>query len=401
MRTYRLAALTSALTSALSVLSFAAVPLPYAHAQDYACAVPAHIGVEELPPADPSLALLRQFATGAGVRVAVIDTGIAPTAELDQVIPGHDFIDPWAPATHLDCDSHGTVVAGIIAGTSRGIAPDAEILNIRQSSAYYRTPLEGGEEAPGAGSLQTLTDAIHHALDEHASVINISVVSCIPQSVAARLDTSGIEHALARAEAEGAVVVAAAGNASPKCEQGYAVIPAHSPTVIAVGALDADYGLADYSIIAPSGAVAAPGFVEVALASDGSGWATGTWATEGLRPYTGTSFAAPVVSGAIALLRERYPYLTPAQIRDMVWAAAEPNWGAIDPLVLLSMLPPPPEPAPEFEYQPVVIEPAEHPVHHSSRRWSRMVLALVFLSVAGICAPRAREATYAQYGIYV
>lgn len=364
-----------------------ALPAPQpAAAQDYACAVPAHIATEALPERNPQLVLLHEFATGAGVRVAVIDTGVAPTAELDQVFYSRDFVDIWAPAPHLDCDSHGTVVAGIIGGTSRGIAPDAEIIAIRQTSAHYRT-FVGEDEVPGAGSLQTLADAIHSALDEHASVINISVVSCLAPDVAGRVDTSGIEHALARAEYKGTVVVAAAGNAGSSCHQGDTVIPAHFPTVIAVGARADAYTMAEYSIDAPGTPISAPGTVEIALASDGGGWADGTWTREGaVSPYTGTSFATPVVSGAIALLRERHPGLTPADIRELVAASAEPNGGALDPLTLLTMLPPEPVDARE----PVIIEPTEHTVHYSSRRGWRMLEALFIAAVAVLCRPRMR-----------
>ena len=154
-----------------------------AQAQDIACAVAA-------PAADGSegaydieeLAELRRLATGAGVKVAVIDTGVARNPQLDQLAPGADFVTPDDPQPFLDCDVHGTVVAGIIAGTQLGVAPDAEILAIRQSSAHYRAPRDPGENAAefaAAGTLETLSHAIHNALDEGARVINMSVVSCL------------------------------------------------------------------------------------------------------------------------------------------------------------------------------------------------------------------------------
>ncbi|WP_277099935.1 S8 family serine peptidase [Corynebacterium riegelii] len=329
---------------------------PVATAQDYACAVPAHLPADmPLPAPGPERHALHRFATGAGIRVAVIDTGVAHHPELDQLIAGRDFVDAGAPNPFADCDSHGTIVAGIIAGTSRGIAPHAEIISIRQTSAHYRNRAGDAELAEYAGTLETLAAAIHNALDEHARVINISVVSCLPPEVAQLVDMAPINDALMRAEHSGAVVIAAAGNTTEACEQGFSVIPAHSPTVIAVGARATNHALADYSITVPGPFVSADGTVSYALASDGAGWATGTVAgRDRISQYVGTSFAAPRVAGAVALLLQRYPYLSPHQVRELVFAAAEPGDGAIDPLRVISQLPP------EVleEQDPLIITPA-------------------------------------------
>ena len=229
-RCVRAGALAAALAAlALSVPACA----PVAAAQDYACAVPAHLPADTpLPAPGPERHALHRFATGAGVRVAVIDTGVAHHPELDQLIAGRDFVDAGAPNPFADCDSHGTIVAGIIAGTSRGIAPHAEIISIRQTSAHYRNRAGDAELAEYAGTLETLAAAIHNALDEHARVINISVVSCLPPEVAQLVDMAPINNALMRAEHSGTVVIAAAGNTTEACEQGFSVIPAHSPTCL-------------------------------------------------------------------------------------------------------------------------------------------------------------------------
>lgn len=373
-----------------TVAAFTALSLtPAAVAQDYACKEPARIGADSLPARDPALELAHRFATGAGVRVAVIDTGVASHPELGDVVTGRDFVDPAAPDPRFDCDSHGTVVAGIIAGRSRGVAPGAELVSIRQTSAHYRerVPADSSDETDAAdsgGTLQTLADAIHNALDERAKVINISVVSCLPPDVAKRVDMRVVDTALARAEAEGAVVVAAAGNASDECRDGYTVVPAHAPTVIAVGARADDYSLADYSVPAPDRSVSAPGLVEVALASDGSGWAAGTHGMKDtVTPYTGTSFAAPVVSGAVALLRERHPHLNPAQIRELVYAAAEPGGGAVDPYGVITHLPA----GSAEEAKPLVITPTvEESSAVAGRGWVLAVAALALLAAAAVAS---------------
>lgn len=76
-----------------------------------------------------------QFATGAGVRVAVIDTGVFDHEQL-HVEPVADLVSPAENNPLLDCDGHGTIVAGIIGADQSGVAPNSQILSIRQSSAH-------------------------------------------------------------------------------------------------------------------------------------------------------------------------------------------------------------------------------------------------------------------------
>lgn len=359
---------TFATTLVLSAMGTAL--LPAAHAQDYACVAPAHAPLAGAPDLQP----LRQFATGAGVTVAVIDTGVAPSPELPRLRAGLDFVDLTSPDPLFDCDSHGTVVAGIIAGQTLGVAPGASVISIRQTSAHYRSR----DETEFAGSLATLAEAIHNALDEGARVINISVVSCLPPEVAPRVDLTVVEDALARAEAQGAVVVAAAGNASDTCGQGFTVVPAHFPTVIAVGARADAHTVASYSIDAPGPHVSADGTVALALASDGGGWALGTRGARGeVSPYVGTSFAAPRVTGAVALLLERYPRLSPSEVRELVYAAAEPGGGALDAGTLITHLSPDDVTATD----PIVIEPAAGATSSAPGKWW-VVLPLATLVAA-------------------
>ena len=320
-----------------------AVPAALAQQEpDVACARPART---DAPPTPAWAQQLRTFATGAGVRVAVIDTGVAASPEFSHLAPGGDFVTPANPDPLLDCDGHGTVVAGIIAGRTTGIAPDAEILSIRQTSAHYRneeiTAAQNSSPA-GSGSVQTLTDALNNALDEGSQVINISVVSCVDPHLAPRVDASGLDEALARAEAQGAVVVSAAGNRTGDCPAGATVFPAHSPTVLVVGARADAYTMADYSLAGPAGSIplSAPGRVDAAPAPDRNGWAAGTLdPRDEVIAFEGTSFAAPVVSGTVAALRQRRPELSPAEVRELIHAAAEPNGGAVDPLAVLTHVP--------------------------------------------------------------
>src|SRR5690625_3811443 len=105
-----------------------ALPLaqPVAQAQDTACAVA--IGTAQSPSFTPTQqdyrARLHGLATGQGVKIAIIDTGIAEHEQFPQLEPGPDFITPDEPAPFHDCDIHGTVVASVIGAREMGIAPE-------------------------------------------------------------------------------------------------------------------------------------------------------------------------------------------------------------------------------------------------------------------------------------
>ncbi|WKD56887.1 Subtilisin DY [Corynebacterium capitovis DSM 44611] len=331
MRALRYAAVVGALSASLVC--------PAARAQDIPCVAPEPATGTPATPQD--VAQVRRFATGAGVRVAVIDTGVAPNPEFAHVSPGADFVSPGAPNPLLDCDGHGTVVAGIIASATLGIAPDVELLSIRQTSQHYRS-------IDSAGSLSSLADAIGDALDRGARVINISVVSCLDPRDAARLDTRPLDDVLRRAEETGAIVISAAGNETPTCRQGWRVLPAHAPTVLAVGAREDSHSVASYSVASETGGtpLSAPGSVQAGVSWGGSGFASGR-ATDRdtTQPFSGTSFAAPVVTGSVALLLQRNPTLTPAEVRARVIAAAEPAGGAVDPLAVVTQTQPDPQPS--------------------------------------------------------
>lgn len=341
----------------------AAVLLLAAPAAAQQCAAPAPARAPE-----PAWEELRAFADGTGVRVAVIDTGVARHPELARVTPGKDFVNPEEPDPLRDCDGHGTVVAGIIAGRTAGLAPGAEIIAIKQSSATARRePM---------GNMATLTDAINEAVDQRAHVINISLVSCVDAGVTP--DTRELEKAVNRAEESGAVVVAAAGNASAECPEGSVVYPAIFPTVVSVGAREDDHTMAQYSL--PGSTLSAPGTVPVGLSFSGSGWAAGVAGPHGaVRSFTGTSFAAPVVTGTAALLKQRYPQASPAEIRQRLESAADPNGGALDPLAALTQTE-----LEEASHHTVAVEPAamEHSPAAQRRRQAGLVLVLAAAALA-------------------
>ncbi|WP_255549210.1 S8 family serine peptidase [Corynebacterium sp. TAE3-ERU30] len=325
---------------------------PAPNTPDIACAQPAQISDSAGDRAAWDEALRRslalrdthQHATGAGVKVAVVDTGVAQHPRL-RITPGADFIHPEQPRADHDCDSHGTVVAGIIgmrpdpsSDELTGIAPDAEILSIRHTSAHYRSP-----QRDSSGNLANLAEAIDAAIDAKADVINVSVVSCVSPARAAGLNTRALRAAVRRAEASNVVVVAAAGNASERCSPGDVVYPAHLPTVIAVSAVDhSARSLAEYTLPAAEDTglqLSATGDVPIALHSEGSGLASGVYRDEGqVHGYIGTSFAAPIVSGAVALLLQRDRHASPAEIRARLATIADPARGEFDIHAVLTHL---------------------------------------------------------------
>ncbi|SHL00918.1 membrane-anchored mycosin MYCP [Pseudonocardia thermophila] len=312
------------------------------------CGAPEPAGAELLrsEAARMRLAELHRIATGRGQRVAVIDTGVAPHAGLaGRLIGGGDYL---AGGDGLqDCDGHGTAVAGIIAakpppGTTGmvGVAPDAEVLSVRQTSdAVTITDALGAEVSPGTTT--TLAKAIVLAVDQGATVINMSEAACVPAERAGAVGEL-VHAALDYAVARDVVVVAAMGNAAGRActGEGLVSMPAwFDDEVLAVGAVDAFDAPAGFSFRAPYVDVAAPGTELYSLSPSGGYTAS---------PVNGTSFAAPWVAGLAAVLRERYPQLSARQVteRIVVTARRAPHgrdqavgFGVVDPLAAVTAEP--------------------------------------------------------------
>ncbi|WP_233532892.1 type VII secretion-associated serine protease mycosin [Antrihabitans sp. YC2-6] len=288
-----------------------------------------------------------QFTRGQGQLVAVIDTGVARHTRLPGLIAGGDYVGT-SDGTE-DCDIHGTIVAGIIGASAvadqgfSGVAPDAQIMSIRQSSDKYQvagrsSQQKEGETADGYGDINTLASAIVWAADRNASVVNISLVSC----KAGPIDDRGLGAALRYAvEEKNVVVVAAAGN-SDRCEAGNpdlvdplqpdadpwdrvttVVSPArYDSLVLTVGSVDPNGSPSKFTVPGPWVDVAAPGEAIVSLDPSSQGLANRRRTTQAETPFDGTSFAAPYVSGTVALVRARYPQLTAKQVMDRIEATA-------------------------------------------------------------------------------
>lgn len=316
-----------------------------------------------------------RFSRGAGQKVAVIDTGVNRHPRLRSLEAGGDYVSNGDGLQ--DCDAHGTLVAGIIAAATSpddsfaGVAPDAAILSIRQNSGAFdlagagaNTNDDPNATSTGYGNTQTLALAITRAVDLGATVINLSEVACAP--VAAGLDDAAVGRAVRYAFERNVVVVAAAGNFNTQsmCSAQNVMADPNQPLakgwdtvgtiaspawfddyVLTVGAVTTSAAPAEFSLHGPWVAVAAPGERVTSLDSNGPGLINGQIGQEGMMPLNGTSFAAPFVSGVVALVRSRFPELTAGQVMDLIKRTAHtpgdgPNpatgYGVVDPVAALT-----------------------------------------------------------------
>ncbi|MER7416649.1 type VII secretion-associated serine protease mycosin [Micromonospora peucetia] len=246
-----------------------------------------------------------RISRGAGVTVAVIDSGVSARhpALKGQVRVGRDFNGLPQQEGRCDLAGHGTIIGGIIAGKEgrgasfSGIAPQARILPVRVLPDTKTTTDEG---LPGQ-----IAAAIRWSVQNGADVINLSLVTQDRQELA-----DAVRHALD----EGVVVVAAAGNRQEN-QQDRPAFPAAYPGVIAVAGVDEAGGHVGSSVSGNYVDLAAPGLNILGPAPGGEGYLA--------EPQGGTSFAAAYVSGVAALVRAAYPDLGPEQVADRLTRTAD------------------------------------------------------------------------------
>jgi membrane-anchored mycosin MYCP len=329
-----------------------------------------------VPPSQAMLNLPEAWKTsrGRGVAVAVIDSGVTPQPRLPNLNPGGDYIDPSANGL-VDCDGHGTAVAGIIAAQPgpdgfSGVAPEASIVSIRQSSAQWAPKIPSGgdpQEVKTAGDVATLARAIRHAADmPFVRVINISIVNCIAEYKQVDQTALGAAVRYAAIDKDIVVVTAAGNNGESNCQSNPLTDPKNpedprnwagattistpsywQPYVLSVGSLTPEGQPSGFSMAGPWVGVAAPGEQIVTLGNGpNSGLVNGQPSNkEPLVPINGTSFAAAYVSGIAALVRSEFPDLTARQVVNRIVgtshnAARSPSnlvgAGVIDPVAALT-----------------------------------------------------------------
>ena len=272
------------------------------------------------------LAAAWKLTQGRGVTVAVVDTGVAAdNADLaGSVSTGpNQLADIDGTSTPLH--EHGTAMASIIAGHGHGaggaegvigIAPQARLVSVRsiaeQGDPSWKDYEDYGEDESVAGGIK-------YAVSQGVDVINLSLGGYGRDTETRRAVADAIQH--------GVVVVASVGNDGDKRgkadRSGFAPYsyPAGYPGVIGVAATGSDHRRAGFSNKNYSALVAAPG-VDIATA----------WPDGGYRLVSGTSPAAAVTSGVVALIRSRHPKMAPSLVaRALVAGVGHPAPGGYGP----------------------------------------------------------------------
>ena len=275
-------------------------------------------------------------STGSGVKVAILDTGIAyedyreswwrryyraPDLANTCFVAGHDFVNNDSHAN--DDNSHGTHVAGTVAQSTNngtgvaGVAFDSCLMPVKVL------------DKNGSGTYAQVADGIYWAVDHGADIINLSLGGSSPAQT--------LEDAVAYAYNHGVTVVAAAGNNGSSSIDYPA---AYNDYVIAVGATRYDETLAYYSSYGLSLDLVAPGGdLNIDQNSDGydDGVLQNTFNPNTKRTndfgywfFQGTSMASPHVSGAAALLISNGTASNPDEVRTILQEAAKdlgtPGW---------------------------------------------------------------------------
>ena len=263
-------------------------------------------------------------ATGAGVDVALIDTGIAPVPGLSarQVVNGPDlsFDQQFAEVRHLDTYGHGTHMAGVIAG----LAPESRLVNVKVGAS------------DGAVDVSQVIAAIDWVIQHrNSNGLNIRVLNLSYGTQQLQDYTvDPLAYAAEVAWRHGIVVVAAAGNAGSEFDR--LANPAINPRILAVGASEAHgtYSTADDTVASFSSRsttarkidLVAPGRSVVSLRTPGS--YVDVNHPEGIVDDThfrgsGTSQAAAVTAASAALLLDENPSMTPDMVKKALTVTAK------------------------------------------------------------------------------
>lgn len=248
-----------------------------------------------------------QGITGQGVKVAIIDSGVAYHNEMPNVVKRISFVED-DPATLRDESSpfdnhgHGTHVAGIVGAKIGGPTSieGREFIGVAPNASLYSLKVMDGDE----GSILNVIEAIDWAISNDMDIINLS----LGLSNHVQL----LQDAVDRAYNAGILLVGAAGNDNVGSPVNY---PAKYESVIAVSSVDSRKTLSSFS---STGA-------EVEFTAPGSGIAS-TYVDGSISTYgvmSGTSQAAPHIAGFLALLKQKNPSKTASELRVELQKYAE------------------------------------------------------------------------------
>lgn len=284
------------------------------------------------------IAQAHAITQGAGVTVAVIDTGIeAGHPDLTgNVLPGVDVVGGGGGNGWGDVDGHGTGMAGIIAGHGHGAGNRDGVLGIAPKAKIMPIRINTGS---GWGGGDALALGIDEAVKRGVKIISISMSAHSSKAI----------EAVARAHSAGAIIIASSGN---EPTNHFVTAPARYPGAVAVGAVDRNGSIATVSTRGDEVALTAPG-VDITSANR-INKATGSRYRRG----TGTSDSAAIVSGIVALVWAKYPQLSNDQIIERLTTTAvdkgatgrdrDYGFGVIDPVAALTASVPTASPTPTF-----------------------------------------------------
>lgn len=251
---------------------------------------------------------------GRGVIVAVIDSGVNPGVSdlVGSVTTGPNYTGVITSSSNPNWGVHGTWMASLIAGHGHaggadgilGVAPRSKVLSIRVVTDPKDPGYRKYQNESDSRVQRGLARGIRYAVTHHAAVISMSLGYGAP-SLPVR---QALQYALGR----GVVVVASSGNSGQLAgtrKQGYAPysFPADYPGVLGVGAVTRNGSPAGFSSDNLSVEVAAPGVQVPAQGRDGRYWLV-----------SGTSPACALTAGVAALIKSRYPALSPVLVDQAI-----------------------------------------------------------------------------------
>jgi type VII secretion-associated serine protease mycosin len=264
-----------------------------------------------------------QVTEGSGVTVAVIDSGVySNISDLsgNTVVQGPDLTGLHTSSANPNWGQHGTWMASIIAGHGHdggfdgimGIAPEAKILSIRVIPDKGDPNYQRYNDEPEETIQDELARGIMTAVKDGAQVISMSIGYSAPSGV--------VRNAIDYAYQHGVVLVASSGNSGNNDTQhgssnpdiAPVSFPAEYPGVLSVGAVTIDSVPATFSSGNLSVRIAAPGKGVPAEGRDGLYYTV-----------DGTSPACALVAGVAALLKSKYPKISPAQVTEALTATAQ------------------------------------------------------------------------------
>lgn len=274
----------------------------------------------------------RKGIDGTGVTVAVLDTGIIRHPDFgDRILEYKNFTSH--KHGYIDDNGHGTHVAGIIAGN--GVKSKGRYMGMAPGASLVIGKIL---DQKGNGNTDQILKAIQYVIEKKdiygIRILNISV-GMMPD--AGSTEKTELINAVEQAWRAGIIVVAAAGNNGPAPSS--VTIPGTCKSIITVGSVETDVrkmkrgketlysgrGPTDQCVVKPE--ILAPGNTIRSCSANGSGYEN----------KSGTSMSAPVIAGALALLLQKEPKLTPVQVKLRLYERCVvlpeyrnmPHWGVV------------------------------------------------------------------------